>query len=92
MDYLRSSSAVFEYRQRRVTFKPIKVKSFAFKREITNKIEGNDFINVSPKDGVKRKHRFSHIGYDKFIIVFIDDVLIYLEDPKEHNEHFRITL
>nr|GFA47206.1 putative reverse transcriptase domain-containing protein [Tanacetum cinerariifolium] len=29
---------------------------------------------------------------DKFVIVFIDDILIYLKDEKEHKEHFRQIL
>jgi hypothetical protein len=29
---------------------------------------------------------------DKFVIVFIDDILIYLKDEKEHGEHLRIIL
>nr|GFC08583.1 putative reverse transcriptase domain-containing protein [Tanacetum cinerariifolium] len=27
---------------------------------------------------------------DKFVIVFIDDILIYLKDEKEHEEHLRV--
>jgi hypothetical protein len=29
---------------------------------------------------------------DKFVVVFIDDILIYLRSMKEHEEHFRIVL
>ncbi|KAL5563636.1 hypothetical protein UlMin_033383 [Ulmus minor] len=29
---------------------------------------------------------------DKFIIVFIDDILVYSKNPKEHEEHMRTTL
>nr|GFC08309.1 putative reverse transcriptase domain-containing protein [Tanacetum cinerariifolium] len=29
---------------------------------------------------------------DKFVIIFIDDILIYLKDEKEHEEHLRQIL
>ena len=29
---------------------------------------------------------------DKFIIVFIDDILVYWKNPNEHEEHLRTTL
>lgn len=29
---------------------------------------------------------------DKFVIIFIDDILVYSKDPKEHAEHLRIVL
>jgi hypothetical protein len=29
---------------------------------------------------------------DKFMIVFIDDILVYLENEKDHVEHLRIVL
>ena len=28
----------------------------------------------------------------RFVIVFIDDILVYLGSPKEHSEHLRIVL
>ena len=29
---------------------------------------------------------------DKFVIVFIDDILIYSRDEREHNEHLKLVL
>jgi hypothetical protein len=29
---------------------------------------------------------------DKFVVVFIDDILVYSEDEKDHEEHLRIIL
>jgi hypothetical protein len=29
---------------------------------------------------------------DKFVVVFIDDILVYFEDEKEHEEHLKIVL
>jgi hypothetical protein len=29
---------------------------------------------------------------DKFVVVFIDDILVYSENEKDHEEHLRIVL
>lgn len=37
-------------------------------------------------------NRIFHPYLDKLVVVFIDDILIYSRDPKEHVEHLRIVL
>ena len=37
-------------------------------------------------------NRVFHPYLDKFVIVFIDDILVYLGTPKEHVEHRRKVL
>ena len=29
---------------------------------------------------------------DKFVLAFLDDILVYSENEKEHDEHLRLTL
>ena len=37
-------------------------------------------------------HRVFHEYLDKFVIVFIDDILIYSRTAEEHEQHLRIVL
>jgi len=37
-------------------------------------------------------NRIFHEFLDKFVVVFIDDILIYSKSPEEHSEHLRIVL
>ena len=37
-------------------------------------------------------NRVFHQYLDKFVLVFIDDVLVYSKNEREHEEHLRITL
>lgn len=37
-------------------------------------------------------NRVFHVFLDKFIIVFIDDILVYLGNKEEHAEHLRAVL
>ena len=36
--------------------------------------------------------RVFHLYLDQFVIVFIDDILVYSTNAKEHSFHFRIVL
>ena len=37
-------------------------------------------------------NRVFHPYFDQFVIVFIDDILVYLKNAEEHAFHFRIIL
>jgi hypothetical protein len=37
-------------------------------------------------------HRIFRPFLDKFVVVFIDDILIYLKSPEEHVEHLKLIL
>ncbi|WJX45504.1 hypothetical protein P8452_32379 [Trifolium repens] len=37
-------------------------------------------------------NRIFHTFLDKFVVVFIDDILIYSKDEEEHEEHLRLVL
>ena len=37
-------------------------------------------------------NRVFHEYLDRFVIVFIDDILIYSKSQEEHEEHLRIVL
>ena len=37
-------------------------------------------------------HRIFSPFLDKFIVIFIDDILIYSKNEQEHEEHLRIVL
>ena len=37
-------------------------------------------------------HRFFHPYLDRFVVVFMDDILIYSETEKDHEDHLRVVL
>ena len=37
-------------------------------------------------------NRIFHEYLDKFVVVFIDDILVYSKSQEEHEEHLRIVL
>nr|GEW58153.1 putative reverse transcriptase domain-containing protein [Tanacetum cinerariifolium] len=45
-----------------------------------------------PKTALYLKNRIFHEYLDKFVIVFIDDILVYSKTKEEHEEHLRIVL
>jgi len=51
-------------------------------------------IGVSNAPGVFMEYmnRIFHPFLDRFVVVFIDDILVYLKSEEEHAEHVRIVL
>ena len=37
-------------------------------------------------------HRVFHPYLDRFVVVFMDDILIYSETEEDHEDHFRVVL
>ena len=37
-------------------------------------------------------NRVFHPYLDQFVVVFIDDILVYYKDAREHEQHLRIVL
>ena len=37
-------------------------------------------------------NKFMHKYLDKFVVMFINDILIYLKTEEEHKEHIKIVL
>ena len=39
-----------------------------------------------------QQHLLQHPYLDKFVVVFIDDILVYSKSEEEHAEHLRVVL
>ena len=37
-------------------------------------------------------HRVFHPYLDRFVVVFVDDILIYSETEEDHEDHLRVVL
>jgi len=42
--------------------------------------------------GVSNMNRIFHPFLDRFVVVFIDDILVYSKSEEEHVEHLRVLL
>ena len=49
-------------------------------------------LTNSPVTFMDLMNRVFSMYLDKFVIVFIDDILVYSSSPKEHAEHLRTVL
>jgi len=49
-------------------------------------------VNNSPGVFMDYMNRVFHPYLDSFVVVFIDDILVYSKTREEHEEHLRIVL
>ncbi|GJX79365.1 putative reverse transcriptase domain-containing protein [Tanacetum coccineum] len=49
-------------------------------------------LTNAPAELLKKEKLYAKFYLDKFVIVFIDDILIYSKDEKEHEEHLKAIL
>ena len=49
-------------------------------------------VTNAPRVFMEYMNRIFHSFLDRFVVVFIDDILIYSKSEEEHKEHLRIVL
>jgi hypothetical protein len=49
-------------------------------------------VNNAPGVFIKYMNKIFHPFLDRFVVVFIDDILVYSMSEEEHAEHLRIVL
>ena len=49
-------------------------------------------VSNAPGVFMEYMNRIFHPFLDRFVVVFIDDILVYLKSEEEHAEHLRIVL
>ncbi|PNX79791.1 retrotransposon-related protein [Trifolium pratense] len=49
-------------------------------------------VTNAPGVFMEYMNRIFHSFLDKFVVVFIDDILVYSKSEEEHKEHLRIVL
>ena len=49
-------------------------------------------LTNAPATFMDLMHRVFQIYLDQFVVVFVDDILIYSKSEEEHEDHFRIVL
>ena len=49
-------------------------------------------LTNSPADFMRLMNNVMHQYLDKFVVMFIDDILIYSKSEEEHKEHLKIVL
>ena len=49
-------------------------------------------LTNAPAGFIDLMNRVFHSYFHKFVVVFIDDILVYSKDAQEHEQHLRIVL
>ena len=49
-------------------------------------------LRNAPTAFIDLMHRAFQLYLDQFVVVFVDDILVYFKSEKEHEDHLRIVL